>query len=132
MENHYKNIRTLIQNAKEKIGKPVSIQVVAATIESLGIRDKDIKHDYGFANIRELAALVFAELIAENEISELKNAKEIELAEKEPVKNEISTRRIKMMITEAQFKNLAQNVLHLQEQKEIVNTYLVKRIKASK
>ena len=49
-----------------------------------------------------------------------------------PVKNDISTRKIKMMITEAQFKKLAQNVLHLQEQKEIVNTYLVKRIKASK
>ena len=49
-----------------------------------------------------------------------------------PVKNEISTRRIKMMITEVQFKKLAQSILHLQEQKEIVNTYLVKRIKVSK
>lgn len=49
-----------------------------------------------------------------------------------PIKNEISTRRIKMMITEAQLKKLAQNVLHLQEQKEIVDTYLVKRIRASK
>ncbi|MCX6185331.1 MAG: hypothetical protein NTX74_10000 [Flavobacterium sp.] len=91
MENHYKNIRTLIQSAKEKIGKPVSIQVVAATIESLGIRDKDIKQDYGFANIPELAALIFKELIDESEHSELKNAKEIELAEKEPVKNEVTS-----------------------------------------
>ena len=32
-----------------------------------------------------------------------------------PVKNEISTRRIKMMITEAQFKKLAQNVALLLE-----------------
>lgn len=91
MENHYKNIRALIQSAKEKIGKPVSVQVVSATIESLGIRDKDIKSDYGFANIPELATLVFKELIAESEITELKNAKEIELAEKEPVKNEVSS-----------------------------------------
>ena len=46
--------------------------------------------------------------------------------------NEGKNRKIKMIITEAQFKKLAQNVLHLQEQKEIVNTYLVKCIKASK
>ncbi len=49
-----------------------------------------------------------------------------------PHTNEGSNRKIKMIITENQFKKLAQNVLHLQEQKKIVNTYLVKRIKASK
>lgn len=49
-----------------------------------------------------------------------------------PLTNEGSNHKIKMIITENQFKKLAQNVLHLQEQKEIVNTYLVKRIKASK
>jgi hypothetical protein len=40
MENHYRNIKSLIENTKDKIGKPVSSQVVAATIESLGIREK--------------------------------------------------------------------------------------------
>lgn len=49
-----------------------------------------------------------------------------------PLTNEGSNRKIKMIITENQFKKLAQNVLHLQEQKKIVDTYLVKRIKASK
>ncbi len=91
MENHYKNIRDLIQSAKEKIGKPVSVQVVAATIESLGIREKDIPQDFGLADIKHLAELIYSELLAENEIAELKNAKEIELAEKEPVKNEITS-----------------------------------------
>lgn len=49
-----------------------------------------------------------------------------------PLTIEGSNRKIKMIITENQFKKLAQNVLHLQEQKKIVDTYLVKRIKASK
>ncbi|MBU3682361.1 MAG: hypothetical protein FGM16_10550, partial [Flavobacterium sp.] len=91
MENHYKNIRDLIQSAKEKIGKPVSSQVVAATIESLGIREKDISHDYGLADIKQLSELIFSELLAENELAELKNAKELELAEKEPAKNELTS-----------------------------------------
>jgi hypothetical protein len=91
MENHYKNTKDLIQSAKEKIGKPVSSQVVAATIESLGIREKDILQDFGLADIKQLAELVFTELLAENELAELKNAKELELAEKEPVKNEITS-----------------------------------------
>jgi hypothetical protein len=91
MENHYKNTKNLIQSAKEKIGKPVSSQVVAATIESLGIREKDILQDFGLADIKQLAELVFTELLAENELAELKNAKELELAEKEPARNEITS-----------------------------------------
>lgn len=49
-----------------------------------------------------------------------------------PLTNEGTNRKIKIIITENQFKKLAENVAHLQEQKEIVTTYLVKRIKASK
>ncbi len=40
--------------------------------------------------------------------------------------NEASNRKIKMIITETQFKKLAQNVIQLQERKEIINTILVK------
>lgn len=49
-----------------------------------------------------------------------------------PITNEGTNLKIKMMITEAQFKKLAQSVFHLQEQEGIVNTYLVKRTKVSK
>lgn len=49
-----------------------------------------------------------------------------------PLKNESSNRKIKMIITETQFKKLAQNIIQLQEQNAIMNTYLVKRIKDSK
>ena len=34
--------------------------------------------------------------------------------------------KIRLLITEAQFKNLANNVLQLQEQKQIRNTHLIK------
>jgi hypothetical protein len=40
--------------------------------------------------------------------------------------NENTNRKIRLLITEAQFKNLANSVLQLQEQKQISNTYLIK------
>ena len=40
--------------------------------------------------------------------------------------NENTNRKIRLLITEAQFKNLANNVLQLQEQKQISNTHLIK------
>ena len=35
-------------------------------------------------------------------------------------------KKLKMIITENQFRVLAQNVLYLQEQKQIINAYLIK------
>lgn len=35
-------------------------------------------------------------------------------------------KKLKMIITENQFRVLAQNVLYLQEQKQIMNTHLIK------
>ena len=35
-------------------------------------------------------------------------------------------RKIKMMITETQFHKLAENIIQLQEQKQIKNTHLIK------
>ena len=40
--------------------------------------------------------------------------------------NEKPNRKIRLLITEAQFKNLTNNVLQLQEQKQISNTHLIK------
>ena len=40
--------------------------------------------------------------------------------------NENTNRKIRLLITEAQFKNLANNVLQLQEQKQIRNTHMIK------
>jgi len=36
-------------------------------------------------------------------------------------------RILKMIVTETQFRSLAENVIQLQEQKQIKNTYLIKR-----
>jgi hypothetical protein len=49
-----------------------------------------------------------------------------------PLTKKSTNRKIKMIITETQLKKLAQNVILLQEQKEIVSTYLVKNNKAPK
>ena len=40
--------------------------------------------------------------------------------------NENTNSKIRLLITESQFKNLANNVLQLQEQKQIRNTHLIK------
>ncbi len=84
MENHYTNIKSLIENTKDKIGKPVSSQVVAATIESLGIREKDTMADYGFTSIQDLADLVYYELTTDRYYAGAKNAKEIEAETTQP------------------------------------------------
>ena len=40
--------------------------------------------------------------------------------------NENTNRKIRLLITETQFKNLANSVLQLQEQKQIRNTHMIK------
>jgi hypothetical protein len=40
--------------------------------------------------------------------------------------NENTNRKIRLLITESQYKNLANSVLQLQEQKQISNTHLIK------
>ena len=84
MENHFTNIKSLIEKTKDKIGKPVSSDVVAATIESLGIREKDTMSDYGFGSIDELAELVFYELTTDAYYIGAKNAKEREVEATQP------------------------------------------------
>ncbi len=84
MENHYLNIKSLIEKTKDKIGKPVSSQVVAATIESLGIREVDTMADYGFLSIQDLADLVFYELTTDRNHIGAKNIKEREFIATQP------------------------------------------------
>jgi hypothetical protein len=43
-----------------------------------------------------------------------------------PLTNENPTRKMKMIITETQFRALANNVLILQEEKQLKNTHLIK------
>ena len=43
-----------------------------------------------------------------------------------PLTNENPTRKMKMIITETQFRSLANNVLILQEEKQLKNTHLIK------
>lgn len=111
MENHYRNIKSLIENTKDKIGKPVSSQVVAATIESLGIREKDTMTDYGFPSIQELAELVFYELHTDRYYIGAKNAKELEAEATQPKTIQISDYlRVKIKIF-AQYYSLG--IFHL-------------------
>ena len=90
MENHYTNIKSLIENTKDKIGKPVSSNVVAATIESLGIREKDTQSDYGFNSIQDLADLVYYELLTDRYHEGAKNAKEREVERTQPKTIQVS------------------------------------------
>lgn len=90
MENHYANIKSLIENTKDKIGKPVSNHVVAATIESLGIREKDTMDDFGFNSIHDLSESVYHELITNESYIGTKNAREREVDATQPKTIQIS------------------------------------------
>jgi len=57
------NIKQLKNDLKEKIGLPVNLNVVIATIESFGIREIDVQADYNVSSIEELAIILFNELI---------------------------------------------------------------------
>lgn len=78
MENQNENIKSLIVDIRDRIGRPVSNRVVVATIESLGIRNKDTEADFGIPSVYELADLVYYELTTSEEHIGAKNLKEIE------------------------------------------------------
>lgn len=44
------------------MGNPVSVWAVAATIESLGIREKDVRNEYGYESIFELSEQIYSDL----------------------------------------------------------------------
>ncbi|NUY79910.1 hypothetical protein HUK80_03305 [Flavobacterium sp. MAH-1] len=84
MEAQNENIKSLIIDIREKVGKPVSNRVVVAAIESLGIRDIDTRTDYGMPSIYELADLVYYELTTSEEHKGAKNVKEREALANNP------------------------------------------------
>lgn len=53
----------LVDTVYELIGNPISSWAVAATIESLGIRDIDAKTDYGYEDVFDLAEYVYEEVL---------------------------------------------------------------------
>ncbi|MBJ2174087.1 hypothetical protein JBL43_07555 [Aureibaculum sp. A20] len=72
----------LIASIKEKIGFPVNQFVVQAIIESFGIRNIDVKTDYGKNSIKELGNYIYNQLITESPDT-LKNENEKNLLEEE-------------------------------------------------
>jgi len=66
MDQKSENIAILIANVKDKIGRPVSVRVVAATIESFGVREIDTKDDYGLDSIAELSTYIYKKIHSSN------------------------------------------------------------------
>lgn len=62
MNLHQINKETLLNSVKSKIGYPVNCNVVMATIESMGVREKDIFIDFGNNNLLDLATEIFDKL----------------------------------------------------------------------
>ncbi|HLR31399.1 MAG TPA: hypothetical protein VK074_02850 [Fodinibius sp.] len=59
---------------KKLIGNPLSVWAVAATLESLGVREIDARREFGFDSIFDLADQIYSELkqeIREEEYSEI-------------------------------------------------------------
>jgi len=62
IESPQLSLSDLIERVKELVGNPISVWAVAATLESLGIRDIDAKNDYGYNSIFELADYVYTQI----------------------------------------------------------------------
>jgi len=56
------NVGELKQEVKDLVGNPLSTWAVAATIESLGVREVDVREDFGYESIFELADEIYDEL----------------------------------------------------------------------
>lgn len=98
-----KAIAKLVVAVKERNGKPVNVYVVAATIESFGIREKDVKEDYGFESIIHLSGYIYKAYNAvaltnlknnNQRIAEAKNYKRLALD------NYITTKNTKLFISD--------------------------------
>ncbi|PRX38564.1 hypothetical protein [Salegentibacter salegens] len=95
-KDQIKAIAKLVVAVKERNGKPVNVFVVAATIESFGIREIDAKEDYGFESIMHLSnyiykaydAITLANLKNNNQrVAEAKTYKRLALTEYITTKN---------------------------------------------
>lgn len=76
MKVHQENTAHISQKVIQKVGNPVSEMVVLATLESFGIRNKDVDTDYGFDSIFDMAMYIFKDL-KQKPIAELRNLNEL-------------------------------------------------------
>ena len=56
------SVDELKTKVKDLVGNPLSAWAVAATIESLGVREIDVQNDYGYDSIFQLAQQIYKEL----------------------------------------------------------------------
>ena len=70
-----KAVAHLIIAIKDRNGKPVNLNVVIATIESLGIREVDVEKDFGFDSILSLANYIY-KIFGLKAYNDLKNDKQ--------------------------------------------------------
>lgn len=70
----------LSSEVQSLMGNPVSVWAVAATIESLGIREKDVRNEYGYESIFQLSEQIYSNL--KEEISREQAAEIVSLEEK--------------------------------------------------
>ncbi len=75
MDQTKKNKHLVTQQVIQKIGNPVSPMVVLATLESFGIREKDVSQDYGLPTKMALAKELYQTLKAMDK-TKLKNDNE--------------------------------------------------------
>jgi uncharacterized membrane protein len=98
-----KSVATLFIQNKERNGKPVNLNVVIATIESLGIREIDVQKDFGFESILHLAEYIY-KIISLKAYNNLKNDKqriaEAKNYKKIAISSYFSSRAVKQFISE--------------------------------
>lgn len=111
METQNENIKSLIADIRDRIGRPVSNRVVMATIESLGIRNKDTEADFGIPSLYELSDLVYYELTTSPEYAGAKNLKEQEALQKGPRTIQVSD--YLWVKTKIFFEYYPKGILHL-------------------
>lgn len=68
-----KNIDQLTSDVKNKVGNPVNELVVVAAVESFGIRNIDVRTDYGMESIKKLASHIYKRIKSENPFEIKKN-----------------------------------------------------------
>src|SRR5690625_3534523 len=77
MKKQEKSVQILLEHLKKQGGHMVNERVVLDSIEAYGVRQIDVKKDYGFETIEALADYIYFQIQAENLNAEVKNANQI-------------------------------------------------------
>ncbi|QYS91502.1 hypothetical protein JJC04_01415 [Flavobacterium covae] len=56
-------VEQLVFLVQKRVGKPMSVNVTQAIIESFGIREIDVQNDYGFPSIANLSKVVYSKIL---------------------------------------------------------------------